>query len=260
MKLISIAFSHYVEKARWALDRFGVPYEDARYMPTFHFPAVLWATRGRGGRADRVSSRFSTPILLRDDGTALRDSSDIVRWVSDTYATRETTLYPTEEVGRLEAELGVTLGPHTRRVVYDQGLADAGLMRRMAERNVGATQAALWSVMFPVTRTVIIRALHVTPAQALRSLDKCRVVFDEIEARRQGRPFLVGDRLSAADIAFATMAAPVLMPSPEFGYAASLPTTDEMSPRAAEIVTEFRDHPAGRFALGLFQNHRKLRV
>ena len=37
-------------------------------MPFFCSMAVAVATRGRGGAADRASSRFSTPVLLLDDG------------------------------------------------------------------------------------------------------------------------------------------------------------------------------------------------
>ena len=231
MKLIGIAFSHYVEKARWALDRYGVEYDDARYMPTFHFPAVVWSTRGRGGRSDRVSTRFSTPLLLLDDGRRLQDSSDIVRWASDTYGTPETTLYPAPEVAQFEAYVSAELGPHSRRAVYNQGLADPLLMRRIAERNVGPAQARLFGALFPLCRQAIVRGLRVTPEGAARSVVRARKVFDEVEARRAGGRFVLGDRFTAADLAFACMAAPLLMPSPEYGYAATLPALDECRPR-----------------------------
>ena len=74
-RLITLSFSHYNEKARWALDRFAVPYEEERHMPFFCSVAVAVATRGRGGAADRSSSRYSTPVLLVDDGQVLTDST-----------------------------------------------------------------------------------------------------------------------------------------------------------------------------------------
>jgi glutathione S-transferase len=263
VKLIGIAFSHYVEKARWALDRYGVAYEEDRYMPTFHLPAVAWATRGRGGAADRVSSRFSTPVLLRDDGAPLRDSSDIVRWVSDTYACADDSLFPDafrDDIIELDAYLSMKLGPHTRRAVYNQGLADPGLMRRVAQRNVRPGQARLFSAVFPVARAIIVKALRVTPERSRRSVEKVRSIFDEIEELRGGRPFLFGDRLSAADVTFACMAAPILMPPPEVGYGASLPSPDEMSPEAIALIMGFRQHPAGQFAMSLFRDYRQVRL
>lgn len=45
-KLITIAFSHYNEKARWGLERFAQPDKESEYMPLLHMPAVAWATRG----------------------------------------------------------------------------------------------------------------------------------------------------------------------------------------------------------------------
>jgi len=76
-RLISLSFSHYNEKARWALDRFAVPYREERYLPFFCSMAVVVATRGRGGAADRTSSRYSTPVLITENGRVLTDSSVI---------------------------------------------------------------------------------------------------------------------------------------------------------------------------------------
>jgi lipid-A-disaccharide synthase-like uncharacterized protein len=50
-ELIGIAFSLYVEKARWVLQRFAVPYRDRRVLPFFHFVAVYGVHRGKVGGA-----------------------------------------------------------------------------------------------------------------------------------------------------------------------------------------------------------------
>jgi hypothetical protein len=75
MRLITIRFSHYNERARWALDRLGVAYEEEPYMPLFHVLAVARATRGRGGSADHHSTRYSTPVLITDSGRVLTAST-----------------------------------------------------------------------------------------------------------------------------------------------------------------------------------------
>ena len=56
-RLITLAFSHYNEKARWALERYAVPFQEEPYLPFFCSMAVAISTRGRGGAADRTSSR-----------------------------------------------------------------------------------------------------------------------------------------------------------------------------------------------------------
>src|SRR4051812_39243005 len=117
LPLITIPFSHFNEKARWALERFGVPYREERYLTGFHFVPVAVATRlGRDGTADRISSRFSTPVLVLEDGARICDSQRIVTHVSSRYAPPELGLYPSAEVAELERRLGDELGARTRRV------------------------------------------------------------------------------------------------------------------------------------------------
>ena len=38
--LVTIPISHFCEKARWALDRAGVAYEEQRHLPALHRVAV----------------------------------------------------------------------------------------------------------------------------------------------------------------------------------------------------------------------------
>ena len=51
-RLITIAISHYCEKARWALDRAGITYVESAHVPLAH----LVFTKAAGGS--------STPILV----------------------------------------------------------------------------------------------------------------------------------------------------------------------------------------------------
>ena len=44
-RLITIPFSHYCEKARWALDYCGVPYTEDAHLPGLH----IRPTRRAGG-------------------------------------------------------------------------------------------------------------------------------------------------------------------------------------------------------------------
>src|SRR5258706_15412958 len=88
--LITIRFSHYCEKARWALDRAGVSYDERAYIPGFH----QMGTRPRGGR--------SVPILVTPHGV-LKESTDIVKH-ADMRAPREKKLYPDDDVLRGEAD------------------------------------------------------------------------------------------------------------------------------------------------------------
>jgi glutathione S-transferase len=37
LRLLTIPISHYCEKARWALDRLGLPYVEERHLQVFHY-------------------------------------------------------------------------------------------------------------------------------------------------------------------------------------------------------------------------------
>jgi glutathione S-transferase len=68
-----------------------------------------------------------------------------------------------------------------------------------------------------------------------------------------GRRYLCGDAFTAADLAFAALAAPVIVP-PEYGT--PLPAPDELPAEMAAGVRAFRAHPAGAFASRLFREER----
>jgi glutathione S-transferase len=258
MRLITIRISHFNERARWALDRLQVPYEEEPYMPLFHMPAVARATRWRGGRADRHSSRFSTPVLIMDAGRALCDSGEILRWASDTYGTPETTLYPAErrsEIEAFEARAVERLGGHTRRVAYAIAFQRPELLASLAERNVGAWQARAFRAAAPLVLAAIRRRLQVDERQAA-SLATVRDFMDEVAGSLDSRRYLFGDRFSAADLTLSTLLAPLVLPTRGEGFSASLPRIDELSERGASLVREARAHPVGRLCLRMFAEER----
>ena len=61
----------------------------------------------------------------------------------------------------------------------------------------------------------ISRFLGIDDASAVAALDNVDRVFDDIADRiADGRPFLLGDRFTAADLTFAALSAPMLVPGP----------------------------------------------
>ena len=66
----------------------------------------------------------------------------------------------------------------------------------------------------------------------------------------------MGNVFTIADLSFACMAAPVLLPSPVEGYGAVLPLSQQVHQRFSVLVNEWRDSVAGKFALRLFRENR----
>ena len=252
--LYAIAFSHYVEKARWTLDRFGISYEQSLLLPFFHIPAVAWAVRGRPGKADKTSSPFSTPLLVLDDGQVLRTSTAISKWV-DTHFAKQAgqSLYHSPEVAKLEQRFHDRLGPHTRRMAYWYLLPQRTLMRDIARRNVGAAQATAFGASLPLLGPVMARTLGVNRPAYERSCAKLDALLDETDQMLKGRSYLVGDHLTAADISLATLLSPMLRPPP---YGSNMPPLDTLPKGLRAHIEATRNRPTGQWALERFAQER----
>jgi glutathione S-transferase len=81
-----------------------------------------------------------------------------------------------------------------------------------------------------------------------------RAVFDEMNKRlADGRPYLMGDRFGAIDIAFAAFSSPLFAP-PE--HPLRRETRQELPTAFLTESTALRDTPAGKHALRMYREHR----
>lgn len=244
VELVTIPFSHYCEKARWALDRVSVAYHEQGHLPIFSRRATK-----------RIGAGTSVPALVVDSAI-VADSTSIVAW-ADTQ--RPGALLPVDPTLRAEAlaldeMFDQQLGPATRRWAYFYLLPNKALMLEITQQGVPAWQARAFKLFRPLAAGVIKRGLKIDAAGAQRSREKIATVFAHVTALlADGRPFLVGDAFSIADVTFAALAAPVLVP-PEQHFGVAGPQVFP-SDAQAEIAT-WRASPAGQFGLRMFAQHR----
>lgn len=252
-RLVTLVFSHYNDKARWGLQLAGVPFREEAYMPGFAALAVRVATGGRGGRSDRVSSRFSTPVLFTEDGTTLADSTDILRYADEQ---GRLGLFEGDEVATLVDHYSDQIGPYTRLAVYTRLLPQASVMRDLATSNVGTAQAWAFRAAAPLAGQYLKRGLGLTPERYERALHRIRTQLDEAAERLKTQAYLAGERFTAADLTFAAMLSPALCVQPEEGFGAVLPPIDSLDEASQALVAEMRAHPAGQHALRMYAEHR----
>lgn len=257
LHLITIAFSHYNDKARWALEHYHAPFRESGYLPMFHMPAVQRALARGGGatRSERHSSPLSTPVLVREDGFCICDSAEIAHYIADRFAEGpHDHLYPDPECALLEAHWGNRFGPYTRLLAYNAIFNERPhILKDLARHNVGRAQQLLLQALFPLITRVMPRSLGLNPERAARAETRVLEIFDEVDARlADGRPYLVGDRFTAADMTWAAMAAPILVVQPDEGYGAWLPPVDALPPAYAKLARELRERPAGRHAIAMY--------
>ncbi|MCO4773365.1 MAG: glutathione S-transferase family protein [Deltaproteobacteria bacterium] len=256
MLLVTIRFSHFNEKARWALDLAGVAYEEEGHLPGFSNRAVK-RHNPAGGSSDKASSRYSTPLLVLDDGAALTDSSAIVRWASERMGE---TLYPVPAVAELEHELHDRLALHTRRVVYGYLFKSPMTLLRLASANVPGPETWALAATLPLVAHQGYRRMVGGDEAFERSL---RIVDEEVarwSAHLDGRDYLVGEQFTAADLAFACAMMPVVMPQHSEGFGAHLVPLDTVPAEPAGRIAVYRETLAGKHALRMFAEHRGTRV
>jgi glutathione S-transferase len=159
------------------------------------------------------------------------------------------------EVRALEDELDARLGPHGRRWMYDHMRGETTLISRYGPTGVPGWQRRAMPVAFPLVARVIDRYLDITPESVAESLEEVWAVFDSVAARLgDGRRFLMGDSFTAADLTFAALSAPLVLPAE---YGVPLPTVEELPARMAGVVRELRAHPAGAYALAMYRTERR---
>jgi glutathione S-transferase len=241
-RLITIPFSHYCEKARWALERCGVAFTEDGHLPVLHYTATF---RARGGR--------TVPVLV-DDKTVLRDSTEILAWAD---ARRPGALYPDDatraDVLALEDDFDRQLGPATRRWAYFQLLPMRGA-DAFVVRDVPTWQQVTYPLTRPIVTRLVARSLNVTADGVARSVVKIDAAFARVGERlRDGRRYLAGDRFTAADLTFAALAAPVLWPE---HHPVEAPPRELWPRDARDQVEAWRATAAGAFALRLYAEHR----
>ena len=107
---------------------------------------------------------------------------------------------------------------------------------------------------YPLFAGLLTLLLRLNAQHSAQSLDLIRSTFSVVESRLAGgRPYLVGDRLSLSDLAFAVAASPVVLPP---NYGGPIPSFDLMPAEVRSVVKEMRARPAGVFALRIYKEQR----
>ena len=240
--LISIAPSHYCEKTRWALSLARIEFTESRHAPFFHISAVKIA----GGTR-------TTPTLQLKNRT-LTDSTDITEWIALHPSTQWNPYGKIEHHQRvkdLEFEFGRKLGVLTRLITYQDLLPHKNLTVK-AMTGASDKEIRWFSLGYPIFSWLMKKGMNINADAAQKAVDTVQQIFDAVEQDADGE-FLVGDRLTIADVTFASLAGPLVMPEQ---YGATLPALEELPQATLDLCQRFRSHPAGVRTLRLYREHR----
>jgi glutathione S-transferase len=248
VRLITIPVSHYCEKIRWALIRSQIPFVEDRHMPPFH----QFSTKRVGGT--------SVPVLVTDS-QVLTDSADILRYI-DEISPVELKLYPIDSQQRQQVEdlvktFDLMLATAVRQWAYFHIIHDRSIMQPLFCQGTPWYERLLFPIVFRQIPAKVQQGYNINPASAAIAHQTITDILETVsKLLEDGRNYLVGDRFSAADLALATLAAPIINP---IGYSIKLPELSDLPTPMATGIAEFRSTPAGKFIIRLYQEQVNLK-
>jgi glutathione S-transferase len=273
VRLITIPVSHYCEKTRWALTRAQIPFVEERHMPPFH----RFATRQIGKRSSsnpmpeternmsplnqfviRQVGGQTVPVLITET-TILRSSDEILNYV-DAISSDELKLSPFDPDGRKQVDelvdiFDIILAPAVRLWAYSYILGQAHLLQPLWCEGVPWFERWLFPVVLPWMRATAFQMYCINDASIIAAHESIGQIFEMVgNLLADGRSYLVGDRFSAADLAFATLAAAVVIPP---GYGVKLPELAQLPDRMANGIQQFQEMLAGKFVFRLYQEYER---
>ncbi len=197
IELLAISYSPWSEKARWALDHHGVQYTEVEYAPLIGEPALR-------KRLGKWRGPISVPLLLKADGS-ISDSFAIARYAED-IGSHPTSLFPaghaeaiTEWNQHSEEALFAGRALVTIRTMEDP-IARAEAMPRMSPALSKALRLPFTAFGAAYLRHKYKYGKSPTPHRAALSKSLCALR----DTLADGRPYLIGETFSYADLAMAT--------------------------------------------------------
>ena len=243
--LYVFAISHYCEKARWALDYLGIDYELQHVAPGEH-----------GQIAKKLGSPRSSVPYLAADGQLIQGSAEIIDWADNATSSKDRLLTPDasrEECLQIEKRIDDIIGVHVRRFFYSEALVEfPNTVRPVFTRDLPLTKKLLVTMIWGKIRKIMIARLDLGTEQGQESRDITEGELDWLdELLSDGRKYLAGDEFSRADIAAASLLAPLALPPEHPTY-----NKIDLPPRMAASVSGWEQRPSIRWVRDMYAQYR----
>ena len=242
-ELLQFPYSHFNEKARWALDWKGLPHRRTNLLPGPH-----------EGRVKKLAPASTVP-LLRIDGRVVQGSAQIIDELERLQP--EPPLYPSDPALRtraleIQSWFDDEVGPMARLALFSRLMDEGGYVCRMFGEGHVLPVRILYRAMFPVARAKISKAYRFDePGVVDAALAKTRDGLDLVAKQAGPEGYLVGDRFSVADLAAAALLAITCNP-PD----CAMTRPEPMPASVLEWNALWSDHPGAGWVLRTYREHR----
>ena len=234
----------------------SVDSETARLILLYHRVPTTELRQSATGSGLRAAWHRAAIPILRGQGLKLSPSLQIAEHFDAMVAPElRLTGQPGEEadeIAELWEELHHEMGVWIAEWSYFFILQHKKLALRLMGSGVPGWQGALDRVAFPIVRWAMRRKLQrLNRDVALMARAECRRVFVNVGAAlSRGSDYLVGNRITLADISFAACAAPIMLSEDYHGV---IPGFDEASEEMREFARELRSQAAGRHVVKVYR-------
>lgn len=242
MKILEFPHSHYCEKARWALDYKGIPFQPVTIMPGFHMITVR-----------RYAPDTSVPVLLNDN-EVVQGSSEIINYLEQKYPSRPLT--PTDAKDRqecldIESTMDIRLGENLRQFLYYRLLAYPDFIRHCFTHPLPRMKQLIFSLFYPILRYKIFKTYVISTEKVEQAKREFDVAMCEIEKKLKQKQYLIGEQFTRADLSVASMLSLLVMP-PEHPF----PWREIPDPQTRAFYDEYQDHPVTIWVAKMYRDHR----
>ena len=207
MRLYTFNISHFAEKARWALDRTGIRYQERVLVPGPHIPTMRRLRQGT----------TSVPALV-DEGRAIQGSNRIIDYIDERYLEPEHRLTPAEpelqeKARELERWLDAEIGETVRRFFYQHALPHRELVGTLFTQRGPWWAKMFYGVAYPKIARAIRGMYDINEVTAAADAERLRVACGRLDEMLARGPYLLGNRFTRADLTLAALTAPIWRPS-----------------------------------------------
>ena len=201
--LYQFPISHFCEKARWALDYKKLSYKTKNLLPGPHVKQVM-----------SIAKRSEVPVL-KHENTIIQHSNNIIDYLDSAFP--DHMLTPVDEETRVkalewEAFVDQEVGPNLRTFFYHTLLEHPKILIPIFTYKGPWYGKILMKFFFPTLRLKMIKFMRLNDKTAAQAKQNLKLAIDKINQHLSKHQFLAGDSFSRADLAAASLLAPLVQP------------------------------------------------
>ena len=233
--------------ARWAMQLYGLDFQEE-----WHTVPFLQQRSQQVGTNDKTF-----PVIFKRD--KVFSSSITGLGYLESIAPADRKLVPAD-VAQAQSVLQLwtasfyTLAQHAGPWAYSYLLPVEDIMVPVFGANCPPSEREFVTTSYATVSGLVSGALNIGPNTAKEAMVAIERMFSIVDALLQdGREFLVGDRLTIADMSFACFGVPLVWAP---GFDGVLPPLEKTPNEIQTTVVQFRKRPSGKFILKMFELYR----